>query len=184
MTIRASKIIIASALALTACGQGEVDLKNASVEDVTKAAANAQTLTPGQWSMTAKVVSVDLPGMPGQAAAMKDQMTKALIGRQTVSENCVTPEQAKKPPAAMLAGGDAGDCTFDKYAMAGGKMDATLSCKQPTGGEMKMSMVGPFGGDSFALDTTMQIAAPGMPGDTPMTIKTMMTGKRNGECKA
>jgi hypothetical protein len=184
MTIRATASAIVSALALAACGQGDVDLKNASVEDVAKATANAQTLTPGQWSMTTEVVSVEMPGMPAQSAAMKDQMAKALIGKQTVSENCVTPEQAKTPPTSMLAGGNAGDCRFDKYAMAGGKMDATLVCKPSAGGEMSMQMAGPFSGDSFALDATMQVAAPGMPGGKSMTIKTKMTGKRNGECKA
>jgi Protein of unknown function (DUF3617) len=184
MKMRTNVMMIGSALALAACSQGDVELKNASVEDVVKATANAQTLNPGQWATTTEVVSVDLPGMPGQSAAMKDQMTKALIGRQTVSENCVTPEQAKTPPAEMLAGGGSGDCRFDKYAMAGGKMDATLVCKPAAGGEMSMQMAGPFSGDSFALDATMQVAAPGMPGGKPMTIKTKMTGKRSGECKA
>lgn len=184
MKTHAIMFAIASTLSLAACGQGDVDLKNASVEDVAKATANAQTLTPGQWSMTTEVVSVDLPGLPGQAAAMKDQMTKALVGRQTVSENCVTPEQAKTPPAELLAGGDAGDCRFEKYAMSSGKMDAALACKPPAGGEMKMKMTGLFGGDDFALDTTMQVAAPGMPDGKTMTIKTKMTGKRSGECKA
>lgn len=176
--------IAAVAASLGACGTGDVELKNASVEDVVKATANAQTLTPGQWSTTTEVVSVDLPGLPAQtAAAMKDQMTNA-IGRQTVSENCVTPEQAKTPPAELLAGSNAGDCRFGKYAMAGGTLDATLSCKPAAGGEMTMTMAGPFSGDSFALDATMQVAPPGVGSGKAMTIKTRMTGKRNGECKA
>jgi hypothetical protein len=168
---------------LAGCGKSEVDLKNASVEDVVKATANAQALNPGQWSMTAKVVSVDMPGLPGQAKAMQDKMSQALIGRETVSENCVTPELAKNPSAEMFAGGAGSDCKFDKYAMVDGKMDARLVCKVPGGGEMKMSMAGPFKGDNFALDTAMEMGGPAAGGKV-MTIKTQMTGKRTGECKA
>jgi Protein of unknown function (DUF3617) len=175
---------IISAFALASCGKGDVELKNASVEEVAKAAAGAQSISPGNWATTVEVVSVDLPGLPQQAGAMKDQMTKAMTGRKTVSEQCVTQEQAQKPPADMLAGDKGGNCRFESYAIKDGRMDATMVCAPKAGGQMKMQMAGPFGSDAYALDATMQVSAPGMPGGAPMTIKTKVTGKRSGECKA
>jgi hypothetical protein len=74
---------------LAACGKGEVELENASVEDVVKATANAQALNPGQWSNETRIVSVEIPGMPAAEKKMMDAMTKAMVGQTTATESCV-----------------------------------------------------------------------------------------------
>jgi Protein of unknown function (DUF3617) len=169
---------------LAACGKGEVELENASVEDVVKATANAQALNPGQWSNQTKIVSVEIPGMPQAEKKMMDAMTKAMVGQTTATESCVTPEQAKKPDATMFAGQGNNNCTFEKFSMAGGRMDAVMSCDAGAQGQMKMTMGGAYGGDNYALDSEIVMSgAPGMPGKGEMKIKASNTGKRTGECK-
>lgn len=171
-------------LALAACGQkADVELKNASVEDVAKATRDAQKLEPGLWKTTVEVVSVEMPGMPAAQKGMADAMSQSMKAAKNVSEHCVTKEESEKPPAKML-GGD-GNCSFENFKMAGGSIDAKMLCK-PAGapGQMAMTMKGSFGGESYALDSQMTMS--GMPGATDgaaMVVKAKTSGQRIGECK-
>ncbi len=184
--MKCTTLILIPLILLAACGKGDVELKNASVEDVVKATSNAQALNPGKWSTSTQVVAVEMPGAPAQSKVMLDALSKAMIGKTTVSENCVTPEQAKKPDASMFAGANSGACTFEKFSMAGGKMDAVMACAQPgkpTG--MKMTMDGQYGGDTYALNSEIHMSGgPGMANGTGMTVKVTNTGKRLGKCNA
>jgi Protein of unknown function (DUF3617) len=172
-------------LALTACGQGNVDLKNASVEEVAKASANVQAINPGQWTTETVINAVDMPGVDPQTKAMMSAMTKAMVGKKKTSENCITPEQAKKPTTDMFAAKESGNCTFEHYTLNGGKMDAVLKCASPgRPGEMTMAMSGEYGGDSFALTSQIKMSGgPAMAGGAGMTITSTNTGKRIGACK-
>ncbi|AYJ84650.1 DUF3617 domain-containing protein (plasmid) [Sphingomonas paeninsulae] len=171
---------------LTACGsQPTVTATNASVSEVAAATKDAIKLEPGKWQTTVKIVSIDAPGMPAAtASAMKQQMSA--MGSQSV-EMCITPEMAAKPPENMFAGA-AKNCTYEKFKMSGGKMDATLSCKNGTAGlpgDMRSEMSGTFSTTSYAVTSDTQMSMPPMPGAAPgakMNTKTEVTGKRLGVC--
>ena len=176
--MRYTAIIPFAALALTACGGGDVALKNASVEEVAKKVeeAGGTRFRPGKWETTVQTVSVDIPGMP---AEMKKQMTDAMLSKTQTSTSCITEEQAKNPPAQVLAATQ-GKCKYDNFTMADGKIDGTLVCPaQGMAGEMKMRMAGTFDGESFATENEMNVTAPGGQG---MHIKAKTVGKRIGEC--
>jgi Protein of unknown function (DUF3617) len=179
-------LILTPMMLLAGCGKGDVELKNATVEDVVKATTAAQALSPGEWSTSTQITAVDMPGAPENAKTMLAAITKAMVGKTTVTENCVTPEQAKKPDASMFAGANSGSCTFEKFSMSGGKMDAVMACAQPGApGKMKMTMNGQYGGDSYAL--TSQILMSGGTGPnagTGISVTATNTGKRTGDCKA
>ncbi len=179
-------LILTPLILLAACGKGDVDLKNASVEDVVKATTSAQALTPGEWSTSTKITAVDMPGAPDKAKLMLDAISKAMVGKTTASENCVTPEQAKKPDASMFAGANSGACTFEKFSMAGGKMDAVMNCAQPSGqGAMKMTMNGSYGGESYALTSQIQMSGmSGVAGGPGITVTAVNSGKHTGACTA
>jgi Protein of unknown function (DUF3617) len=184
--MKSTVLILTPLILLAGCGKGDVNLKNASVDDVVKATTNAQALTPGEWSTSTQITAVDMPGAPEKAKVMLAAISKAMVGKKTASENCVTPEQAKKPDANMFAGANSGSCTFEKFSMAGGRMDAVMNCAQPgSPGKMKMTMNGPYGGDSYSLASQIQMSGgPGMAGAAGMTISATNTGKRIGACKA
>lgn len=169
---------------VAACGKGEVELENASVEEVVKASANAQALNPGQWANTTRILSVEMPGMQQAEKAMMDRMTQAMVGQTNVSESCVTPEQAKKPDASLFAGQGQGNCQFDTFEIGGGKLNAVLSCNPGGEAAMKMTMNGTYGGENYDLDSQIEMSgAPGMASKTAMKIKAKNSGKRIGECK-
>lgn len=178
-------VLLAPALLLAGCNKG-VEMKNASVEQVAEAAKDAKFIDPGQWTSTTEIVSVNLDGLPAAQQKMGEAMTKQMVGRKQTAQNCVTEEEAKKPAAGLFAGGDASACTYDNFKMAGGKLDATMTCKGkgPGAGTMHMTMAGDYAGDTYNVDVEMKMeGGQGMPG-SGMTIKARNAGKRIGECKA
>ncbi|MCR5872552.1 MULTISPECIES: DUF3617 domain-containing protein [unclassified Sphingomonas] len=166
-----------AALALTACGGSDVAVTNASPEEVAAKvdAAGGARFNPGEWETTVETVSIDIPGLAGP---MKDEMTKMMLQKQQVTKNCVTPEQAKSPPAEVLAQSK-GRCTYEKFTMAGGKIDGTMVC-DADGGKMTMKISGTFSDTAFAIDNDMETTMPG--GAQTMKIKAKTSGKRVGEC--
>ncbi|WEK02281.1 MAG: DUF3617 domain-containing protein [Candidatus Sphingomonas phytovorans] len=172
---------------LGAChSQSSVKAENASVAEVAAVTKDAVKLQPGKWQTTIKILSVDAPGMPAQmGAAMKQQMSAA--GSQTV-ESCLTPEMVAKPPENMFAGG-AQNCTYEKFSMSDGKMDATLVCKGGAAGpgEMRATMSGNFASTSYDVTSDASMNMPAMPGAAgggKVNTKTQVIGKRVGECDA
>jgi Protein of unknown function (DUF3617) len=180
--MRAAPFLTLTALLLSsACHKaGDVDLKNATVEEVAKASAGAQKINPGKWQMTMQTVSVDIPGQGAAAAAM----SKAMTAKPNVTEECVTKEQADNPNAGLFAGKNPGNCKFDSFAMSGGKLNAVMKCAAPDKkGEMSMTMAGQYGGDSYDMTSEMHMTgATGLPGGAGMTIKMHNSGKRIGAC--
>lgn len=166
-----------AALALAACGSGDVSVTNASPEEVAAKvdAAGGARFNPGEWETTVETVSIDIPGLEGR---MKDEMTKLMLQKKQVGKNCVTPEQAKSPPAEVLAQSK-GRCIYETFSMAGGKIDGTLVC-DAEGGKMVMKISGTFSDDSFAIDNEMETSMPG--GAQTMKIKAKTSGRRLGDC--
>lgn len=182
---RFTPLILLCPLALAACGGSEpaVKAENASIDQVAKAAQDAVKMQPGQWQTQIKFVSVDIPGMPkAQADMMTQQMAKM---SETTAETCVTAEMVSKPPSEMFGGKAGNGCTYEKFELAGGKVDAVMTCKPQTGGEMKATTTGTMSSTSYQLtsETTMS-GMTGMPGGGNMTSKTEITGKRIGDCPA
>lgn len=166
-----------AALTLAACGGSDVSVTNASPEEVAAKvdAAGGARFNPGEWETTVETVSVEIPGLEG---AMKDEMTRMMLQRKQVGKNCITPEQAKSPPAEVLAQSK-GRCTYETFTMTGGKIDGTMVC-DAEGGKMTMKISGTFSDNSFAIDNDMETTMPG--GARTMKIKARTSGKRIGEC--
>lgn len=160
---------------LAACNSGpSVTATNASVEEVSNKVAAAQGsgnfISPGQWTSTAKV-NLEMPGMdkmpPEAAQKMKDAASK---GVETTT--CVTEADVKSPKAAMF-GGDK-SCRYDHYTMAGGTIDAKLTC-EAQGQKRVMTVKGTYSADSYHIEST---ADAGPMGKMSSTID----AKRTGEC--
>jgi hypothetical protein len=115
------------------------------------------------------------------ATAMKSRMAGQKV------KTCLTPEQAAKPPQDML--GAAKNCTYEKFEMTGGKMSASLVCKNPPGrpgADMHATMSGNFASTSYDVTSEAIMNMPAMPGrpSGAVTTKTQVTGKRIGDCDA
>lgn len=183
-----------AALALAACsgGQstnesaaatGEVSLTNATPAEVAaqaQAAGTATKLDPGQWEIKVETVSVDAPGIP--AGPARDQMTAAMKKASSTVSNCITKEQAEKPSGELFTGGAQNQCTYEKFSMAGGKIDSSMTCAGQGGaGKTNVTMKGDIKPTEFNIDSNVKTEAPGM---GAISIVTKTSGRRTGECKA
>lgn len=165
------------ALALAGCdSKDSVVAKDESVASVAeKVAASDLKPKPGRWESTMKVDAIDIPGMPPQA--------KEAMGRQFASTGqgfatCLTPEQASKPEGDFFRHGAAG-CTYDRFVMSDGRIDAEMTCKNDGGGTMKMTLAGTYAEESYSVAMTSQgEMQPGM----PMTMKMTVNSRRTGDC--
>lgn len=178
-------------LPLAACGfgpstedsarqSGEIRLENATMEEVAKQTVAAEEKTrsePGQWENSYQLVALDVTGAPEPLAARM----KAELGKPPrVNRACRKAEDARPIDFAKLSPMQRG-CTFPKYVMAGGKIDAKMECDGPFG-KVRMTMAGTQSKTAYDVTMTQSQAVPGQARESSMTIR--VTGKRIGECKA
>jgi len=174
-------LFAAVALCLSACGSGdEVDMKDASVGDVTNELRNADVnegfVNPGQWRQTATLVEISAPNMPPQIAeAMRQQM-----GTSQVHDVCLTPDQARHPREDFFAGAEK-NCRYDHFKWGGGKVDVKLLCKEEQATQT-MELTGNYEPDSYQMAMTAKTE--GGPPNQAMTLKMQVDAKRVGECAA
>ena len=164
------------ALAVLGCSKpGKVDEKNASVEQVGKAIADAGAsahFTPGRWE-----TRVDLKAIEGQnipPAAL--QTAKSALARAGVVATCLTPEQAAKPGDGFF-NQDTRNCTYKHFRMADGKLDALLACG--ANGEESAAMKGTFDPTHYNIALTNKTAV----GGRSMTMTMDVESRHAGQCR-
>ena len=171
---RAVPAMILAVLALGACNRSDVVAKNESAESVAKKVAEADIrLEPGRWESVMKIDKMEIANLPASAKAAMEQQQ----GTTHTFTTCLTPEEAAKPSASFFQKGASG-CTYDHFTMAGGRIDAEMTCKQGTG-PTHMTMKGEYGGDHYAMAIKSQgEMQPGMAMNVAMTINS----RRLGDC--
>ncbi|HKX93049.1 MAG TPA: DUF3617 domain-containing protein [Sphingomicrobium sp.] len=169
-------ILFAFAAALVGCDRApEIHETNVSVEDVAAQVGGA-TINPGRWESKVMIDDVDIPGMP---AATKERMKGAMTRQQNVTfDYCVSPDEAKRPGEKFFTGNDRANCRFERFDMAGGKIDAVMRCDAGQGGTMTMTRTGTYSADSYAASVAMNISGPG----GGMSMKGRAEGRRVGPC--
>jgi len=160
---------------------GEIRLENASIEEVAKQAAAAEAKTPsqkpGQWQNSFQLIALETGGVP---EPMASQM-KAEVGKPPKTEtSCRKAEDVKPLDLSKLSPMQRG-CTFPKYVVVAGKVDAVMECDTPMG-KSRMTISGTQGQTSYDLTMTQRQTVPGQTKESSMTVR--MVGKRLGECKA
>ncbi len=171
------RIVALLPLVLAACNSGgpTVTAKNESVESVSNKVAAAQGsanfISPGQWSSKTTITNLEMPGMdkmpPAAVKAMKEKMAQ---GQEFSS--CVTEADVKSPKAGMF-GGDK-SCRYDHFTMAGGSIDAKMTC-EASGQKRVMTIKGNYSGDSYHTEVTSDGGAMGK-------MSAVVDAKRTGEC--
>lgn len=169
-----------TALALTSCNsEPQVDVKNASVEEVANQVAEAGgtqiMMRPGLWQSKVTVEDVSIPGMPPEAQA---QMKGFYAKMNNSINSCLTPEDVKRPGGKFFGGKDADNCRYDHFTMSGGKIDAVMRCSGEGSSEMKMTIAGSYTPESSTTRSDMEISSK----DGTMRIKALTEAKRAGEC--
>lgn len=172
-------------LILAACDHSPtVEAENASVAQVADKVRevggdSAMTVRPGQWESSVELESIDIPGMPPQAAA---QMKKTMASVATGHKSCLTEEQARRPKEDFFAGTES-NCRYDKFSMGGGKMTGTMRCTSPQGGGTQLiEFNGTYGPEYYRMRmaSTVEGASPA----GPMKMVMNMASKWVGDCDA
>lgn len=170
---------LAALLALPACNsEPEVDVENASQEEVAEAVADAGGseifVSPGRWQTTVTLEEMVVPGMP---AEMAEQMNAEVKSVET-AESCLTPEEARRPREEFIAGAQ-GKCTYERFTMAGGKIDAEMTCKDGNA-NLTLTIDGTYSADHYTARSTMKMI--GAVTNGGMTVKSKVEAKRVGDC--
>ena len=171
-------------IALCACNsQPSVTATNASTAEVAAKAAAMVRVEPGNWKTSVKMIDIQMPGIkdPRVAESMKEAM-KSHGNAAREFNYCVTPEQAAKPNAEMFVGNDSGDCLYDRFSMADGKIASKMTCRRG-GGTMTMTMNGTYSLTAYTMTADMVGIGPdgsGTEGSVNMKLET--TAMRTGQC--
>lgn len=174
-SIRHLSVVALLGLTLAGCGKsGDVTAENESPEAVAKkvAAANIKP-QPGRWESSVKLEQMEMEGVPPQA---KEAMAKQM-GQVHTFASCLTPEQVDQPDGGFFQGG-AKDCTYKHFTMAGGRIDAEMTCgKAPA--VATMTMAGTYSATNYDIKVNSQ--GDMMPG-RPMKMAMSISSRRAGDC--
>ena len=176
-------LLITALIPLAACNKGgpTVSATNASEAEVkakvAAATGGADMISPGRWEGTMTINEMKMPKLPADQQAT---LAGKIGGTQPIV-SCVTEEQVKEKKA-FFAGGKRDDksCTYSRFNMGGGKIDAAMTCKNP-GGNMNAQMTGTFSSDAYHMemasntDSSSPYAA--------MSMKMTIDAKRVGACR-
>jgi hypothetical protein len=177
ITMRAAVVLAGVAmLTLGACKKEAVVAKDESVESVAKKVAAADmNPQPGRWEASFTLKKIDIPGLPPQA---REAMGKQMSGIHAVA-TCLTPEQANKPDGGFFQPG-AKDCKYDRFVMADGRIEATMTCGKPAAAQT-MTLAGTYSDTEYDLEVTSKgDMQPGMPMTMELGVKARRTGACNG----
>lgn len=164
------------AAAVAGCSGSEKAGSDSAIS-VKEAASQAEDagLQPeaGLYRATITMTGIDIPGMPPEMAGHGGGMV-------TTSEYCVTKEDVAKGFEEMMKQGQSGECSYEKFDLDGGALDAVMLCKTAEG-EARMAMTGtatPTTSD-FTATTAMDFGP-----DGKATLNFAAKHERIGECPA
>lgn len=152
-----------------------------SMEEAKEEAAKLERPNPGQYKQTIQITQFEIPGAPAGTA---DQIKQAMQQQQEGSF-CLTKEKADAGFREMFSEvGKNGECTYERFDVNGGKLDAVLNCKGADKGTARIVLAGKV--TSEGSDVTVNVDQKG-PADNPMgtaKIGMHMTSQRTGDCPA
>ena len=176
--MRSMIMVSLAALALAGCGSGaDADGDGRITNQEAAVATKDATLPePGLYKITVDIEEMTIPGMPPEMAA---QMKKTQAANMSI-ENCLTEADRANMVKQMAPQGD--QCTYDKYDLSGGKIDAKMTCKTPDGGTAVTTMAGTV--SSTGVDMVMENTQTGGAAQSGTHMKMHLKNTRIGECKA
>jgi hypothetical protein len=175
---------ITVALALSACGGGEPEEREASAESLSPAEASdalgeMNRLRPGEYRSRVEVLEVSIPGIPGAQAA---QMAQMMGGGGNQTTFCLTPEEAEQGPGQMVQEMADADCSFSRLDTSGASIDAEMQCTSAQGVVGSYILAGEMTPESSTMTMQIDQAIPGVPGERRMQMEMRVTSERIGDC--
>ncbi len=183
-------LVAAAALALGGCqsaaekqaaATGEIhatDVDSAQVTRLMKAAREKTALKPGLWRLQIAIQSAELGDVSPDVRAAQDEA----IRKQARDTTACRTEKELKPLDLEQLEKAAGTCRFARYELAGGRIDADITCKKEGAPATHIRAAGTSSPTGFDILLSQQNGLKGQPGY--LAFKVQATGKRLGECAA
>lgn len=101
-------------------------------------------IAPGTWTIVGTIADLEISGLPASMVAKMASDPKNAQPRAI----CVTGQPGTPPPAAMFHA-LSGECRYESWAIAGGRLTALLVCKAPQNaqGSARVTLRGAVAGD-------------------------------------
>ncbi len=166
-------------VALAGCGESGTEATDAEAGGISQAelaerARDTIQPQPGQYRAVMEVLEVDMPGAPeGSGDALRQMMD----GQSR--EYCLTQADVDKGYEEMARQSQGGDCTFERFDVDGGSIDALMVCTGEQSTAMRMAMSGTATPTSSVMNMTMTGDMTGM-GESTLRMKA--THERVGDC--
>lgn len=185
MRMTMTSALAALALTLAACGGGSDPDANGdgtiSMGEAADQAVSQQGVIrpdPGLYRGTTQLVDLTVSG----ASQQEVDMIKQFMGSKPRStEFCLTPEEAEKGFEQMAKEAQESECSFEKFDIQSGKIDAVMNCNSSQRGQARVTLKGT--GTRTSSDMTMTMDASAPTGDA-MTMTMRTTQERVGDCPA
>ncbi len=146
-------------------------------EDVAAAVESMEMPAPGQYSSSAELLELSLPGASEEVL---DFLSSAFAeGAGETSTYCVSAEDAANSREEMLQGMMESECTVTRFDVSGETIDGAMSCPAGEGITGEATMTGTMGADGADMIITFNTEVPGM-GEA--TIGMRVTSERVGDC--
>lgn len=175
MRNRAILVSAVAAMVLAGCsGGGEVDAdgdSSISTSEAAGAAADMPKPEAGLYRATITMTGIDVPGMGASMQGHGGGMT-------TTNEYCLTEDEVAEGFEEMMKRGQDGSCRYEKFNVAGGKLDAVMLC-QTDQGEARMEMKGTATPTGSQFDAKMKMDLDGMGNGT---MRFNAEHERIGDC--
>ncbi len=156
--IRSAMLSAFLAAGLAACsGSNDIDTDSADADG-----DGSVSVAEAGEAMQASGAVMPMPGLY--------RMSSNVMGQDITVEQCITPEMVDGGYEEMMQNNQDGDCSYEKFELAGGNMDAVMVCSVEGAGEMRMEMQGKV--TETTVDVTMKM------GDLQVTSKQ----ERIGDC--
>ena len=168
---------------LSACGSNKKEPQAKAsgpqpMEEVKKEAAQLERPQPGQYRQAVEITRFAVPGMPAQAA---DQMKKMMSAKR---ENviCLTKADTEKGFRDMFKDvGKGNQCSYSRFDVSGGKIDAQMDCAAPQERSARMTIKGMVTPNGSDVTVDMDVKGGKQPmGNMQMTMH--MKSERVGDC--
>lgn len=142
-----------------------------SLDAAAAATANIAKPEAGLYRASITMTGIDVPGMDASMAGHGGGMT-------TTNEYCLTKDDVAEGYEEMMKRGQDGSCSYERFNVAGGKLDAVMVC-QTEQGAARMEMKGKASATSSEFDATMKMDFDGM---GTGTMKFSGKHERIGDC--
>ena len=153
--------------ALSGCGSAGQDEANANEAG----ALAAFQVEPGLWEVASAVVTARGRNLPLQ-------VRNRLVGPRPTRRYCLTPVQAARPMADLVAGRRG--CVYRDLVLDGDRLTGMMGCPEPGApGPTMARLDGNYGPTGY--DLRMEMTSP-MPDGTPLTLEVRTRGRRLGAC--